>query len=104
MEFSRGSHCVYYVRYHLVFVTKYRRKALKLGMGAYLLKTFEAVSRRYPELVIYESNTDEDHVHLLVSVPPAMSLAHAVNLLKTNSAQAMRKKFPFLEVIKETSW
>ena len=87
---------MYYTRYHLVFVTKYRRKVLKHGMGAYLQVVMKAATRHYPDIVIHEANTDEDHVHLLISIPPKYSVSKAVNLLKSNSALAMRRKFPFL--------
>jgi len=96
MKYSKGAHCVYHTKYHLVFVTKYRRKALKQGMGAYAIAMLKVVSRWYPEIIIHEANVDEDHVHLLATIPPAMAVAKAVNILKSNSARAMRKKFPFL--------
>lgn len=96
MEFSKQSHCVYYARYHLVFCTKYRRKILKHGLGAYIQVLLKAVTRQYPDIAVYEINTDEDHVHLLVSIPPKMSVSHAVNIFKSNSARAMRKRFSFL--------
>ena len=101
MEFSKQSHCVYYARYHLVFSTKYRRKILKHGLGAYMQVVMKTVQRYYPDIVIHEVNTDEDHIHLLVSIPPRMSVSQAVNLLKSNSARAMRKKFPFLDTMYE---
>jgi putative transposase len=97
MEYSKQAHCVYYARYHLVFVTKYRRKWLKHGMGAYVQITLRAISRHHPDIVIHELNTDEDHIHLLISIPPRFSVSHIVNLLKSNSARAARRKFPFLK-------
>jgi putative transposase len=92
---------VYYARYHIVFVTKYRRKVLKHGMGAYLQVVMKAVTKYYPDIFIHETNTDIDHVHLLVSIPPKYAVSKAVNLLKSNSAHAMRKKFPFLKTMYE---
>lgn len=97
MEYSKGAHTVYYTRYHVVFVTKYRRKVLKHGMGSYAIKTLRAVCRIYPELVIHEAKCDEDHIHFLITIPPAMPVSHAVNLLKTNSARAMRRRFPLIK-------
>ena len=95
-EYSKQAHCTYHTRYHLVFVTKYRRKVLKPGMASYLQAILKNILRTYPEIDILEMNTDQDHIHLLVSIPPKMSVSYAVCLLKTNSARAMRKKFPFL--------
>ena len=99
MEFRKQAHTTYYTRYHLVFVTKYRRKVLVGGMGAYAAGAMRRVCNYYPDIVLLEVNTDEDHIHLLMSIPPKMSISKAVNLLKTNSARAMRHKFPFIQTI-----
>ena len=63
-----------------------------------LMRTIE---RRHPELEVFEVNTDEDHVHLLLSIAPKMSISRAVILLKTNTARMMSKKFPFLKLVYE---
>ena len=97
MEFRKQAHTTYYTRYHLVFVTKYRRKVLRAGMGAFCAGVMKRVTTHYPDIEIIEANTDEDHIHLLVSIPPKMSISKAVNLLKTNSARAMRLKFEFVQ-------
>ena len=96
MEFRKQAHATYHTRFHLVFVTKYRRKILKKGMGAYILTLLKDVERHRPEIEILEMNTDVDHVHLLAIIPPKMAVAEAVRLLKCNSARIMLKRFPFL--------
>ena len=95
-EYRKQTHAVYYTCYHLVFVTKYRRKVLQGGMGSYALAVFRNITIKYPDIEIMEMNTDDDHVHLMVIIPPKMSVSRAVNLLKSNSAKAMRVRFPFL--------
>lgn len=96
MEFLKQAHCVYYAMYHLVFVTKYRRKLLKGGMGAYMCVILKQIGRRYPAVTIKESKTDVDHVHLLVSIPPKISVSEVVKYMKGYSSHAMRKRFHFL--------
>ena len=80
-----------------MFVTKYRRKIFRKNLGPYLQAVLKNVARQYPEIDLLESNTDEDHIHLLVSIPPRMAVAEAVRLLKTNSSRALRARFPFLK-------
>lgn len=99
MEYRKQAHTTYYTRYHLVFVTKYRRKVLRAGMGAYCAGVMRRVCINYPDIVLIEANTDEDHIHLLVSIPPKMSVSKAVNLLKTNSARVMRQRFPVIQTL-----
>ncbi|MBV9851929.1 MAG: IS200/IS605 family transposase [Armatimonadetes bacterium] len=98
-EFRRQGHCVYHARYHLVISTKYRRKIIKPGMDTYLKQKVREASRHYPEIVVLEMNTDKDHMHLLLSVPPKLSVADAVKILKSNTGRAMRQKFPFLDKV-----
>ena len=99
MQSRKQSHALYYTRYHVVFVTKYRRKVLKDGMGAYLMVTMRAVRRMFPDVEILEQNTDKDHIHLLLSVPPKLSVSEVVGYMKGRSAHSMRKKFPFLSKV-----
>ena len=96
MEYRKQSHALYYARYHLVFVTKYRRKVLKDGMGAYLMLAMRSVTRKFPDVTIIEQNTDMDHIHILVSIPPKYAVSGIVGHLKGASAHAMRRQFPFL--------
>lgn len=78
-------------------MTKYRRKILvQPGMAKYLQAVLLNVSKMYPDIQLLEMNTDEDHIHLLAIIPPRMAVSDAVRLLKTNSARAMKIRFPFL--------
>jgi len=54
------------------------------------------VTRKYPEIRVEEINTDEDHMHMLISIPPKYSMSKVVNLVKSNISRLMRKKYPFL--------
>lgn len=68
-------------------------------MGEYLKRKVFQVSRFHPEIGIIEVNTDVDHMHILVSIPPKMSVSDAVRLVKANTGKAMRKHFPFLDKV-----
>lgn len=68
-------------------------------MAEYLkLKVLE-VQRHHPEIVIHEVNTDQDHVYVLVSVAPKLSVSQAVSPIKANTARDMRHRFPFLDKV-----
>ena len=51
----------------------------------------------YPDIVIKEANCDEDHIHLLMVIPPKRAVSWVVNVLKANTARLMRKKYEFLK-------
>jgi putative transposase len=99
MEYRKQGHCVYYTQYHLVITSKYRRKVFKKGIGQYLKIILNRVTEHYPELSITVINTDKDHAHLMMSVPPKMSVSDAVRIIKANSATALRNKFKFLDKV-----
>jgi putative transposase len=68
-------------------------------MGEYLKLKVMEITKYYPEIDIVEVNIDKDHMHVLLSIPPQMSVSQAVNVLKTNTGKAMRKKFSFLSKV-----
>ncbi len=99
MEFQKQGHAVYYTRYHVVISTKYRRKIFKGGIAHYLRTKILEVTNYYPDIQILEAKTDEDHMHILVSIPPKMAVSRAVNIIKSNTGRAMRQRFPFLDKV-----
>ena len=99
MEYKRQNHSVYYTRYHLVISTKYRRKILRAGFGEYLKKLIVAIGRQNPDIEIVEVSTDIDHVHILLSIPPKLSVSEVVRMIKAKTGAVMRKRFPFLDKV-----
>ena len=99
MEYKKQGHCVYYVRYHLVIATQYRRKVLRAGFGDYFKKVVVGICKQVPEIEIIEVNTNSDHAHMLVSIPPKLSISEVVKLIKAKTGVLMRKKFPFLDKV-----
>lgn len=53
----------------------------------------------YPELEIEEINHDKDHIHIMIWIPPKMSVGQVVRILKSNTARDLKKKFPFLKEV-----
>ena len=99
MDYRKQSHAVYYTRYHIVVSTKYRRKILKAGVGDYLKKVVLQVSRIHPDIEVVEVNTDVDHMHFLLSIPPKYSVSAVVRIVKANTGRKVREKFPHLDKV-----
>lgn len=57
------------------------------------------IRKHYPEIDILEANTDWDHMHMMVLIPPKMAVSQAVSVIKSNTGRAMRKKFSFLDKV-----
>jgi putative transposase len=82
-----------------VWPTKYRKKIFNEGVLAYLQEVIKGLSKRYPELLVKEINTDLDHVHILISIPPQLSVGKVVGIIKANTARELNIKFPFLREV-----
>ncbi|WLT37280.1 IS200/IS605 family transposase [Synechocystis sp. B12] len=96
MELKRASHCVYQIRYHMVFCVKYRRGLLGLEERSnYLRQIFHEIGQRY-WFDMEEMGTDGDHVHLFVGAAPKYSPSRVMQILKSISAREMFKRFPEL--------
>ena len=101
MELIHLSHCIYRCEYHIVVVTKYRRKIFNEGIFAYFDIKLAELTSHYPLIKFVKVNHDQDHLHLLVSIPPTMTVGKAVGLVKQNTSRELKQKFPFL---KEVYW
>jgi len=95
---KRTSHAVYDLKYHMVWVPKYRKMILGGELAKRLKMSFEEISERY-EFEIDTMEVKDDHVHLFLSAPPRYSPAKIVQIIKSISAKMVFKQFP--EVKKE---
>jgi putative transposase len=60
---------------------------------------FQTLARHRPDIIIKTINTDIDHIHIHVSIPPSQSVGSVVRLIKSNSAKELNKKFPHLRTV-----
>ena len=66
----------------MVITSKYRRAIFNEGVSAYLRDLIKDVEAHYPEIEVIEYNSDQDHIHMLVSIPPKMSVGSVVRIIK----------------------
>lgn len=86
------NHSVFSLQYHLVFVTKSRRKCISPEMLERLREIFqETIQKWHGELI--EFNGESDHVHLLMSLNPKLRLSDFVGNMKTVSSRLIRRDF-----------
>lgn len=92
--YQTGAHVVFKLSVHLVFVTKYRRKAITERVHAVMLAAFREVCAKF-ECDLTECGWEPDHAHLLVAYPPKVQLSELVQYLKGLSARRIRaRRFP----------
>lgn len=68
MKLHKQGHCVYQCEYHLVIVSKYRRKIFNTGSYAYFEDVMKQVLDKLPMVHIQVMNHDKDHVHIVLNL------------------------------------
>lgn len=101
MEFNHKSHSVYLLTYHIVFVTKYRRPVISDEIGDYM-KNHAAYLCGRSGCEMISAETDRDHIHMLISMPPEIAPSQLVAVLKTQLSREIR--LAFSEEVKKQLW
>ncbi len=96
-RFSKLSHVLWHCQYHIVWVPKYRYRVLKDKVGFEVSKTIRVYTERLGCEVV-EINVQADHVHLLVKVPPKVSISKLLGTVKGKTALQIFKQFSYLKV------
>lgn len=94
-EYREGAHTVYDIKYHLVWVTKYRYQVMRGEIAERARDVIRQVCMAR-EITILKGHVNSDHVHLYVSVPPRMSVAQIVQYIKGRSSRALQQDYPVL--------
>lgn len=99
MEVRLTGHSAYKLEYHVVWVTKYRRRILKSGVKEYLTKVLYGLLRSMPGVEIEMIGYDGDHLHMIMVIAPKYAISDVMGELKSRSSSRMRKKFKWLEKV-----
>lgn len=90
------NHSTYQLQYHIVWGIKYRYKWLKDYVKQELVHSLYKTVEKYPTLHIMIVNTDSDHVHMQIEIPPNIAICDAVRALKAHSSLHLKNKFDFI--------
>lgn len=86
------THSKWDCKYHIVFIPKFRKKALYGKVRPYIGKIFrELASHR--DCKIIEGKMVNDHVHMLLSIPPKYAVSDIIGYMKGKSAIAVARHF-----------
>ncbi len=91
-RFLKLSQTIWHCQYHIVWVPKYRYKILTGKLGQEVERCIRAFSEQQGCSII-ELNVQVDHVHLLVMVPPKVSISGFMGTLKGRTAIRVLNKF-----------
>jgi putative transposase len=96
---------VFLLWYHLVLVTKYRRRDIDGVVSRRLKSMFEMISDNY-NIYLQEWNHEDDHVHILFKAHPNSEISKFINAYKSASSRIIKKDFPEIrdKLWKEYFW
>mgnify|MGYP002738108844 CR=1 FL=1 len=96
MDYRYGSHTVFKIEYHFVWVTKYRFHVLK-GDIAIRVRELTRQICEAQEIQIIKGAVSKDHVHVLLSAPPEISPSEIMRRIKGRTARKLMEEFPELK-------
>jgi len=94
-RFEKLTHVLWHCQYHIVWVPKYRYRVLTGDIAREVHNCIQVYSSRLGCRVI-ELNVQPDHVHLLVKVPPKVSISKLLGVVKGKTALRIFTRFPYL--------
>ena len=92
----KGSHTEYDIQYHIVWTTKYRYRILQ-GKVAERLRELIRQGCEARSITIIQGAIGKEHVHLLLSCPPNLSVSQIVQYLKGRSSKLLQEEFKELK-------
>ena len=90
------THTKWRCQYHIVITPKYRRQIIYGRYKVEIGKILRTICERY-EVEIIEANACPDHIHMLVAIPPKMSVSRFMGILKGKSALMIFDRFANLK-------
>jgi REP-associated tyrosine transposase len=91
-EYRHGAHSVFEIHLHLVWTTKYRKPVLVGPVGLRLRELIREICGA-EDVLILKGHVSKDHVPLLVSIPPQVTISGLVQRLKGKTAYKMLQEF-----------
>jgi len=91
-NYRKTSHAIYDIKYHIVWITKYR-KSVMTGKIATRVRELIRLICNSNDVQILSGHVSKDHIHLLVSAPPHLSVSKLVQYLKGNTSYKLQREF-----------
>lgn len=95
VEYRKSAHAVFDIKYHVVWITKYRYKILR-GRVAERARDLIRQICEAREIVIVRGSVSPDHIHMLLSVPAHLAPSKVVQYIKGRSSRRLQDEFPEL--------
>ena len=91
-NYRKTSHSVYDLKYHLVWITKYRKPVIFGDVAIRLRELIREICKSL-DIEIIKGHVSKDHVHLFVSVPPQLSISKVMGRIKGKTSRKMLSEY-----------
>ena len=95
-NYRKLSHSIYDIKYHIVWITKYRKPILKKDIGERLRELLRQICTSL-DVQIIRGHVSKDHVHIMVSVPPYISVSKLVQSMKGRTSRKLLDEYKSLK-------
>jgi putative transposase len=102
-DYRTTNKTIYSCQYHLIWCTKYRRKVLDTQIQGRLKQLIREKQDEYG-YHIREVETQPEHVHLLIEIPPTHSVDKIVGKIKSYTSKVLREEYPSLKSRLPSLW
>ena len=92
-RFGKLSHSIYECKYHVVFCPKYRFRIFKGDIAHYTRQQIHVLCRQKDLVEVLELNVQEDHIHVVLSIPPKYSVSSVMGFLKGKLALRLFRRY-----------
>ena len=97
-NYRKTSHSVYDIKYHVVWITKYRKRVLGKDIGVRLREFIRQICDSM-EIQIIRGHVSRDHVHLMLSVPPYISVSEMMKRIKGRTSRKLLDEYKGLKKV-----
>jgi len=99
MQIRLSAHGAYHHEFHIVWIPKYRKKILKGKLKEFIEKRLFDVQKYHPDIEIEKYSIQQDHVHMIIIIPPKYSVSAIVGKIKANTSREIRENFDWVKKI-----
>ena len=94
-NYRKSSHTIYDIKYHIVWITKYRKPVVRGEIAERLRDLIREICKAR-DIEILKGHVSRDHVHVFLSVPPQLSVSQLVQSLKGKTSRKLLMEYKSL--------
>ena len=83
--------------YHVVWIPKYRKRILKGELKAFVEQRLFDIHQYHPDIEIEKYSIQDDHLHIVIIIPPKYSVSSIIGKIKANTSREIRQHFKWIK-------